>query len=78
MEIKDTITKHNIFDKWVSIDVVEVELSEMKLLLLGDLHYIGKAWIFNDIKETTAISRDTNRLFFLTFIKHGSTILYKR
>ena len=78
MELNDTITKHFMFGKWKSIDAAGVESSEMKLLLLGALSYIGRASIFGDIEEATVISRETNHGFFLTFIEYGSTILYKR
>ena len=42
------------------------------------MRYIGRAWTFDDIEEATAISRETNRRFFLVFIEYGSSVLYKQ
>ena len=67
-----------MFGEWSSVDAAGVESSEMKLLLLGAMCYIGRSWTFNDIEESIAISREASRVFFLIFIKYESTILYKR
>ena len=47
-------------------------------LLLGCLRYIGRAWTLDDICEANGISISTNRLFLLSFIEYGSSVLYKK
>ena len=54
------------------------ESSDAKLLLIGALRCIGRAWTFDDIEEATAMPRETNRRCFLVFIEHGSSALYKK
>ena len=39
---------------------------------------MGRSFTFNDLAEATTISKDTHRIFFNTFIKYGSTILYQK
>ena len=50
--------------------------SDIALLLLGALRYIGRNFTFNDIEEANGISREVNRSFFHQFILYGSTVLY--
>ena len=77
IELHDTIIDHEMFSSWKSNDAAGVKPSDTKLLLLGALRYIGRGWTFDDIEEATAISRETNRRFFLKFIEYGSSVLYK-
>ena len=49
----------------------------LPLLLLGSLRYFGRSWTFDDLEESTAISRESHRVFFLRFIKYGSDVLFK-
>jgi len=49
----------------------------IELLVLGVLRVLGRAAIFNSLEETTYISGETHRKYFLAFITWGSTILYK-
>ena len=78
IELHDNIIDHEMFCSWTSNDAAGVKPSDTKLLLLGALRYIGRAWTFDDIEEATAISRETNRRFFLVFIEYGSSVLYKK
>ena len=78
IELHDTIIDHEMFSLWKSNDAAGLKPSNTKLLLLGALRYIGRGWTFDDIEEATAISRETNRRFFLKFIEYGSSVLYKK
>ena len=59
-------------------DAVGKSPSNMKLLLLGSLRYIGRGWTLDDIYEATGISINVNREFLKTFIEYGSSVLYKK
>lgn len=63
MKLHDTIRDHAFFRQWTSDDTVGVKQCNKKLLLLGALRYIGRAWIFDDIKEAIAIYCETNHTF---------------
>ena len=52
--------------------------SPVELLVLRALRYLGRGWTFDDIEESTAVSRDVHRVFFHAFIEFGSTVLYDR
>ena len=66
-----------MFARWTRYDTVGDKLMNVKLLLLGCLRYIGRGWTLDDICESNGISVGINRLFLLTFIEWGSTVLYK-
>ncbi|KAL7551041.1 hypothetical protein ACHAWF_014245 [Thalassiosira exigua] len=52
--------------------------SPIELLVLGSLRYLGRGWTFDDLEESTAISRDVHRCFFHAFIDFGSTVLFEK
>ena len=52
--------------------------SPLELLVLGAFRYLGRGWTFDDLEESTAISREVHRSFFHQFICVGSKILYPR
>ena len=67
------------FAKWTSAKTVaNVSASPVELLLLGSLRYLGRGWTFDDLEESTAISREVHRCFFHVFIKWGSDHLFNR
>ena len=72
------IEHHDSFIKFSSKDCCGQGNTNIKLLILGALRYIGRGWTFDDISEANAISDDTNRVFLYSFIEYGSTILYKK
>ena len=78
MELSEEITKHEHFSRWQQPDAVGDKPSNIKLLLLGSLRYIGRSWTFDDISESNGISREVNRIFFLCFINYGSSVMYKK
>jgi hypothetical protein len=52
--------------------------SDLELLLLGTLRYLGRGWTFDDIEESTAISAETHRRFLHSFLDFGSTVLFNK
>ena len=59
-------------------DAIGDAASNTKLLLLGTLCYIGRSWTLDDLEEANGISREVNRIFLHTYLKYGSTVLYKK
>ena len=41
-----------------------------------EVRYSGRAWVFDDLEEVTAINPETHSQFFLEFIDFGSTALF--
>ena len=78
IELADEIHEHESFNRWRCSDCTGEQPSNIKLLLLGSLRYLGRSWTFDDIHEANGISREVNRIFFKTFIEYGSTCLYKK
>ena len=78
LQLSDEISVHPIFQRWRNCDAVGERPSNIKLLLLGALRYIGRGWTLDDICEANGISVDVNDSFLKCFIEFGSSILYKR
>ena len=78
LDLSDAINMNERFNRWVCSDCTGEQPSNIKLLLLGSLRYLGRSWTFDDIHEANGISREVNRTFFKTFIEYGSTCLYKK
>ena len=84
--ISSTKKSEGLFDRWTQHDnscYAEREnnkknkkVSPIKLLLLGSLIYLGKGWMFDDMRAVTYISRDVHRKFFHQFVSFGATVLY--
>ena len=72
------LTNHEMFDIYNKYDAVGDKASDIRLLLLGVLRYIGRAWTLDDVEEANGISRETNRRFLSLFLEYGSTILYRK
>ena len=77
-ELSHDISNHELFSRWKFSDAVGSPPSNLKLLLLGSLRYIGRSWTFDDIYEANGISREVNRNFFAAFIDYGSSVMYKK
>jgi hypothetical protein len=56
----------------------KTRVSPMELLVLGSLRYLGRGWTFDDLEESTFISRDVHRVFFHSFVKFGAEHLYAK
>ena len=67
LTLLDNIKQHPSFVEYTRVDCVGYKSTELSLLLLGSLRYLGRSWTFDDIEEATAISRESIRLFFLMF-----------
>ena len=78
VELACDMMNHELFVRWVTKNCASTDPSNIKLLLLGALWYLGRGHTFDDIEEATAISREVNRNFLHTFLKYGSTVLYQR
>ena len=72
------LMKHDLFQRWICNDACGVSPSNFKLLLLGSLRYLGRSWTFDDVSEANGISREVNRMFFLSFIEYGASVLYTK
>ena len=75
--IEDIKTNEN-FIRWRDKDCIGNEPSDMRLLLMGTLRYIGRGLTFDDIEEFSFISGEVHRNFFAAFIEYGSTYLYNK
>ena len=78
LNLSEDIKKDPCFAQWSRTDAVGDKPMNLKLLLLGCLRYIGRAWTYDDIYEANGISIGTNRQFIFCFINYGSTVLYKK
>ena len=78
IELSNDIYVNDIFSRWRNTDATGQPPSNMKLLLLGSLRYLGRSWTFDDISESNGISREVNRKFFICLIEYGSTVLFKK
>ena len=78
ISLSHELTSRSSFTRWTRCDAVGKQPSHMKLLLLGCMRYIGRAWTLDDVSEANGISIYTNRDFILSFIEYGSTVLYKK
>jgi hypothetical protein len=53
-----------------------IKASPIEFLLLGTLWYLGCGWTFDDLEESTFITREVHRVFFHKFIEFGSKFLF--
>ena len=63
LDIANDINNHELFSRWQNTDATGDSPSNIKLLLLGSLRYIGRSWTFDDVHEANGISREVNRVF---------------
>ena len=78
ISLSHELMSHSSFRRWTRCDAVGKQPSNIKLLLLGCMRYIGRAWTLDDVSEANGISIYTNRDFIISFIEYGSTVLYKK
>ena len=72
------IKSHKLFQRWANTDACGTNASDIRLLLLGTLRYLGRAHTFDDAFESTYISAEVHRQFFISFLEYGSTVLYEK
>lgn len=77
LDLAEKVKAHSLFKRWARKDATGHVGSPIELLLLGTLRYLGRGWYFDDLSEATFISHEVHRTFFHTFIKYGSTVLYR-
>ena len=65
----EAIKKNELFIRWQYNDAVGDHPSELSLLLLGSLRYLGRGLTFDDLYEATAISREVHCVFLSSFCK---------
>jgi hypothetical protein len=66
------------FGRWQNKDCIGNEPSDLRLLLMGTLRYLGRGVTFDDIEEFSFISGEVHRKFFCTFLDYGNTYLYNK
>ena len=69
LSLSDEISDDSNFEQWKHTDASGAPPSNLKLMLLGPLRYIGRAWTYDDIAEANGISMDTNREFMNLFFR---------
>ena len=77
VSVCNDIKKHEVFDRWTSTNAFGVKASDILLFLLGTLRYIGRSHTFDDASKSTYISSDVHRVFFMTLLEYGRTVLYE-
>jgi len=65
LELVEKVNNSNLFERWKDKkDAVGNPCAPIPLLLLASLRYLGRAWTFDDLNESTAISEEVIRCFF--------------
>ena len=78
LKMVDDLKQHEFFERWMKKDCIGNEPSDIRLLLLGTLRYLGRALTFDDIEEYSFISAEVHRNFFQSFLEYGNAVLYKK
>ena len=78
LSLSDELVNHDILSRYVAKDGTCHNSTNLRLLVLGVLRYIGCGWTFDDVSEANGMSDDLNREFMYSFLKYGSTVLYKK
>ena len=78
LKMVEDIKEHEFFTRWTKKDCIGNEPSDLRLLLLGTLRYIGRALTFDDIEEYSFISAEVHRNFFESFLEYGNSVLYQK
>jgi hypothetical protein len=62
----------NFFERWQEDrpdkQFRKIKASPIELLLLGSLRYLGRGWTFDDLEESTFITREVHRVFFISLL----------
>ena len=66
--VEDVRNKH-WFMWWTGSNTTRKDSSPLELMVLVAFGYLGRGFIFDDIKESTAISEEVNRVFFTSLLK---------
>ena len=64
LTLLEDISNHPSFSEYHRCDCIGHRSTLLPLLILGSLRYLGRSWTFDDLEESTAISRESHRVFF--------------
>ena len=78
VELAESLKENELFSRWTKQDCTGTPPSDIRILLLGTLRYLGRGHTFDDVEESTFISREVHRIFFHHFVEYGSTILFSK
>ena len=78
LELIEMCREDKHFRRWCAQKINNKQSSPIELLLLGSLRYLGRGWTFDDIEESTAISKEVHRQFLHAFVRFGSTTLFQK
>ena len=68
LEMVDDVKNHELFTRWTHKDCIGVPPSDIGLLLLGVLRYLGRSLTYDDLEEFTFISSEVHQQFLLHFL----------
>ena len=68
---------HELFEQWENKDATGMPSTDLRLLILGALRYIGKSFTYDDLEEATTTSRETHRLFLKNLLNTGAQFCIK-
>lgn len=63
LDLVDEAAENKWFPRWAKASEPK-KSSPLELMILGALRYLGRGWTFDDLEESTAISREVHRVFF--------------
>ena len=78
LQLVVSVSESKLFDRWCGHKRNNKQASPIELLVLGSLRYLGRSWMFDDVEENTAVSKEVHRTFFHRFVEFGSTVLYEK
>ena len=78
LKMIEELKQNSHFLRWMKKDCIGNDPSDIRLLLLGTLRYMGRGLTFDDIEEYSFISAEVHRNFFEAFLEYGSSVLYKK
>ena len=78
LDVANDVKSHELFTRWTHKDCVGKPPSDICLLVLDVLRYLGRALTFDDLEELTYTSAEVHRQFCIAFLKCGNTISYNR
>ena len=68
LELLTDIHNSDLFTRWTNNDKCGSPPSNLAVILLGELCYLGRAWTLDDTEEANVISREVIRVFFNKFL----------
>lgn len=80
LELVGLLQLSETFTRWKngSKDALGRRSAPLTLLVLCALRYLGRAWTFDDLMESTGIGKEVIRSFFHQFVEFGGSVLFQR